>query len=256
MQNNLARPVSLLSLAIGIALSGLASQVFAQASAEILVNVLVPAGESIDCSKLPYPIQVGSAQDLDNVGGASLADFMGQSFSSVSLNDAQNNPLQRDLQYRGFTASPLLGLAQGLAVYQNGAHHEPLGDAVNWDLLPQSAINQITLSGGSNPLYGLNSLGGSLVIDMKNGFNFQGSNVEVSAGSLAALPSILRSAAMMASLATILMWSASTRTAGAISLNQTRLTCTAVSAGALIFRRQSQPSAWPLRSDWQRGITG
>lgn len=184
MHNNLAHPVSPLSLAIGMALSGLASQVIAQASADILVIDVVPAGASIDSSKLPYPIQVGSAQDLDNVGGASLTDFMGQSFSSVSLNDAQNNPLQRDLQYRGFTASPLLGLAQGLAVYQNGVRiNEPLGDAVNWDLLPQSAINQITLSGGSNPLYGLNSLGGSLVIDMKNGFNFQGANVEVSAGS-------------------------------------------------------------------------
>ena len=170
---------------IGLALTSLSQTTLAQQDPQqILVTGVVPAGSSIDRSKLPYPIQVGSSQDLDNVGGASLADFMGQSFSSVSLNDAQNNPLQRDMQYRGFTASPLLGLAQGLAVYQNGVRiNEPLGDAVNWDLLPQSAINQITLSGGSNPLYGLNSLGGSLVIDMKNGFNFQGSNVEISAGS-------------------------------------------------------------------------
>ena len=170
---------------IGLALTSLSQTALAQQDPQqILVTGVVPAGSSIDRSKLPYPIQIGSAQDLDNVGGASLADFMGQSFSSVSLNDAQNNPLQRDLQYRGFTASALLGLAQGLAVYQNGVRiNEPLGDAVNWDLLPQSAINQITLSGGSNPLYGLNSLGGSLVIDMKNGFNFQGSNIEISAGS-------------------------------------------------------------------------
>jgi len=170
---------------IGLALTSLSQTALAQQDPQqILVTGVVPAGSSIDRSKLPYPIQIGSAQDLDNVGGASLADFLGQSFSSVSLNDAQSNPLQRDLQYRGFTASPLLGLAQGLAVYQNGVRiNEPLGDAVNWDLLPQSAINQITLSGGSNPLYGLNSLGGSLVIDMKNGFNFQGSNVEISAGS-------------------------------------------------------------------------
>lgn len=170
---------------ISLALAGLSHVAQTQQNPEqILVTGVVPAGSSIDRSKLPYPIQVGSAQDLSNAAGASLADFMGQSFSSVSLNDAQNNPLQRDLQYRGFTASPLLGLAQGLAVYQNGVRiNEPLGDAVNWDLLPQSAINQITLSGGSNPLYGLNSLGGSLVIGMKNGFNFQGSNVEISAGS-------------------------------------------------------------------------
>ena len=184
MHSKVAHPSNPLSLAIGIALSGLASETFAQASSDILVIDVVPAGASIDSTKLPYPIQIGSAQELENIGAVSLADFMGQSFSSVSLNDAQNNPLQRDLQYRGFTASPMLGLAQGLAVFQNGVRiNEPLGDAVNWDLLPQSAINQIALIGGSNPLYGLNSLGGSLVIDLKNGFTFEGANIEVSAGS-------------------------------------------------------------------------
>ena len=184
MHSKVAHPSNPLSLAIGIALSGLASETFAQASSDILVIDVVPAGARIDSTKLPYPIQIGSAQELENIGAVSLADFMGQSFSSVSLNDAQNNPLQRDLQYRGFTASPMLGLAQGLAVFQNGVRiNEPLGDAVNWDLLPQSAINQIALIGGSNPLYGLNSLGGSLVIDLKNGFTFEGANIEVSAGS-------------------------------------------------------------------------
>lgn len=157
---------------------------FAQDPEEIVVVGVVPAGSSLDKDKIPYPIQTGSAADLENLQGLSLADFLKQSFGSVSWNDAQNNPLQADLQYRGFTASPLLGLAQGLAVYQNGVRiNEPLGDAVNWDLLPQTAINEVRLGGGANPLYGLNSLGGSLVIDMKNGFNFEGSNVEVSAGS-------------------------------------------------------------------------
>lgn len=151
---------------------------------EIVVVGVVPAGSSIDRDKIPYPIQTGSANDIENLQGLSLADFLKQGFTSVSWNDAQNNPLQADLQYRGFTASPLLGLAQGMAVYQNGVRiNEPLGDTVNWDLLPQSAINEVRLGGGANPLYGLNSLGGSLVIDMKNGFNFQGSNAEISAGS-------------------------------------------------------------------------
>ena len=91
MHDKVTQSTSPLSLAIGIALIGLASQTFAQASLEILVIDVVPAGSSIDSSKLPYPIQVGSAQELQNVGAVSLADFMGQSFSSVSLNDAQNN---------------------------------------------------------------------------------------------------------------------------------------------------------------------
>lgn len=162
----------------------LASPVLAQDREEILVVGVVPAGAGLDRDKIPFPVQVANARDLENTNALSIADFLRQSFSSVSLNDAQSNPLQPDLQYRGFTASPLLGLAQGIAVYQNGIRiNEPLGDAVNWDLLPQSAIQNITLSGGANPLFGLNSLGGSLAIDMKDGFSFEGSSVQLSTGS-------------------------------------------------------------------------
>ncbi|MBC59165.1 MAG: hypothetical protein CMQ35_00910, partial [Gammaproteobacteria bacterium] len=160
------------------------AQAQAQDVEEIVIVGVVPAGSSIETNKLAYPVQTATAEDLENIAALSIADFLRQSFASISLNDAQNNPMQPDLQYRGFTASPLLGLAQGIAVYQNGVRiNEPLGDTVNWDLMPQSAIQEISLGGGSNPLYGLNSLGGSLVIDMKDGFDFEGANLEVSAGS-------------------------------------------------------------------------
>lgn len=169
-------------LAVGVLL--IASQAAAQQPEQIIVVGVVPSGAGIDKDKIPFPIQTAGAAAFENTNALSLADFMRQNFASISLNDAQNNPLQADLQYRGFTASPLLGLAQGLAVYQNGARiNEPLGDTVNWDLLPQSAIDGITLSGGANPLFGLNSLGGSLVVTMKDGFSYQGTEVEVSTGS-------------------------------------------------------------------------
>ena len=174
MKNN-----ALLLLSLAVSAGAAAQQV-----EEIIVIGVVPAGSSIETNKLAYPVQTATAEDLENVAALSIADFLRQSFTSISLNDAQNNPLQPDLQYRGFTASPLLGLAQGIAVYQNGVRiNEPLGDAVNWDLMPQSAIQEISLGGGSNPLYGLNSLGGSLAIDMKDGFDFEGANLEVSTGS-------------------------------------------------------------------------
>ena len=177
MNNMKKLSVSLIALAI-------AANASAQQAEEIVVVGVVPAGSSIDTDKLAYPVQTATNDDLKNINAVSIADFLKQSFSSISLNEAQNNPLQPDLQYRGFTASPLLGLAQGLAVYQNGVRiNEPLGDAVNWDLLPQSAIQEISLGGGANPLYGLNSLGGSLVIDMKDGFDFEGTKAEISTGS-------------------------------------------------------------------------
>ncbi len=181
-RRKLAAPLATATLSVlGAAI---AQTTLAQTPEEIVVVGVVPAGSTLDRDKVPYPIQAAAASDLENLGAQSLADFLKHSFGSVTLNDAQNNPLQPDLQYRGFTASPLLGLAQGIAVYQNGVRiNEPLGDTVNWDLLPQTAIQSVTLTGGANPLFGLNSLGGSLVIDMKDGFSFEGASVEVSSGS-------------------------------------------------------------------------
>lgn len=162
----------------------LASSAFAQDAQEIVVVGVAPADTGTELRKIPYPVQTADAEDLADAAAVSLADFMRGAFGSVSLNDAQNNPLQPDLQYRGFTASPLLGLAQGIAVYQNGVRiNEPLGDTVNWDLLPQSAIDNIALTGGATPLFGLNSLGGSMVVNMKNGFDHEGFRADLGAGS-------------------------------------------------------------------------
>ena len=88
-----------------------------------------------------------------------------------------------DVQYRGFTASPVEGTPQGLAVYQNGVRiNEVFGDTVNWDLIPSNAISGITVVSG-NPLYGLNALGGALNISMKDGFSYQGVESDTRAGS-------------------------------------------------------------------------
>ena len=74
----------------------------AQRLEEITVTGVVPAGSNIDAAKLAYPIQTANADDLDSASVLSVADFLRQNFSSVSVNDAQNNPLQPDIQYRGF----------------------------------------------------------------------------------------------------------------------------------------------------------
>jgi len=109
---------------------------------------------------------------------------MNRNLGSVTINEAQSNPLQPDVQYRGFTLSPLLGLPQGLAVYQNGVRiNEPFGDTMNWDLLPESSIGSINLIGGANPVFGLNTLGGALSVTTKNGFTHPGHSIETYGGS-------------------------------------------------------------------------
>ncbi len=129
-------------------------------------------------------MQSATSEQLAQQHSLDLSDYLNRNFASVTVNAAQNNPLQPDVQYRGFTASPLLGLPQGIAVYLSGVRaNESFGDTVNWDLLPESIIDRIDLMGGSNPLFGLNTLGGALAIETKNGFTHPGVAAEGSAGS-------------------------------------------------------------------------
>jgi len=94
------------------------------------------------------------------------------SLARLNINDVQNNPFQPDVQYRGFTPSPLLGLPQGLSVYLNGVRfNERFGDTINWDLFSLSSIDNVTLYSGSNPIVGQNTLGGTLSLTTKNGFD-------------------------------------------------------------------------------------
>lgn len=124
-----------------------------------------------------------TSEDLGLSPQRSLTDIMRQQFTSVNLNDVQNNPFQPDVQYRGFTASPLLGLPQGLSLYLNGVRfNEPFGDTVNWDLVPLDALDNVQLFSGSNPVFGQNTLGGALSLNTKTGFSHTTTNVSLTGG--------------------------------------------------------------------------
>ena len=99
---------------------------------------------------------------------------LGTQAAGVSLSDTQGNAMFQDLRFHGFEASPLQGTPQGIAVYQNGVRlNEAFGDTVNWDAIPQVAIDRLDLW-SANPVFGLNALGGSVNMIMKNGFTWQG----------------------------------------------------------------------------------
>jgi outer membrane receptor protein involved in Fe transport len=133
---------------------------------------------------VPNNVQFYTSKDFDRQRQPSLTDFLEQNPTSVSINSAQGNPFQPDISFRGFTASPLLGLPQGLSVFQDGVRiNEPFGDIVNWDLVPQSAIATLQLLPGSNPVFGLNTLGGALAIYTKRGRDYPGGDVQVYGGS-------------------------------------------------------------------------
>jgi iron complex outermembrane receptor protein len=122
-------------------------------------------------------------QDFDHAKSNSVPDSLLQRIPSVFNNDTAVNPFQSDVQFRGFLASPTVGAPQGLAVYQNGVRvNEVFGDTVNWDFIPSYAVHRLDVV-PNDPTYGLNALGGAISIQIKNGFNYQGSEAELRGGS-------------------------------------------------------------------------
>ncbi len=161
-----------------------------------VIGVTPTLGVGLPEDRIPYNVQSADAEDLQDSSSLDLTDYMNRNFSSVIVNDAVNNPLQPDVQYRGFTASPLLGLPQGLAVYQNSVRvNEVFGDTVNWDLIPESSIANMNLVGGANPLFGLNTLGGAISLKTKNGFTHPGHSVEFYGGSFGRFVTTMESGA-------------------------------------------------------------
>ena len=141
-------------------------------------------GVGLPVERIPAAVQTIKSKDLEQQKSTTIADFMNDNLTGVSVNATQNNPFQPDILFRGFTASPLLGTPQGLSVFQDGVRvNEPFGDAVNWDLIPVNAIAGINLIPGSNPVFGLNTLGGSLSVVTKSGRTHQGGVIEMSSGS-------------------------------------------------------------------------
>ncbi len=156
-------------------------------AAEYKVDVIAAtplSGVNLQRGQIAAPVQTVTDRDVDNSGALDLSDLLNRRLNGVYLNELQGNPVQPDLNYRGYTASPLLGTPQGLSIYMDGVRlNQPFGDVVAWDLIPRVAIAETTLMPGSNPLFGLNTLGGALAIETKDGQNHPGTQLELRGGS-------------------------------------------------------------------------
>jgi outer membrane receptor protein involved in Fe transport len=156
-------------------------------AAEYKVEVIAAtplSGVDLQRGQIASPVQTVTARDIENSGALDLSDLLNRRLNGVYLNEMQGNPVQPDLNYRGYTASPLLGTPQGLSIYMDGVRlNQPFGDVVAWDLIPRIAIGETTLMPGSNPLFGLNALGGALAIETKSGQDHPGTQLDLSGGS-------------------------------------------------------------------------
>ncbi|HVY89844.1 MAG TPA: Plug domain-containing protein, partial [Hyphomonadaceae bacterium] len=143
------------AVAICLALGGAsvsAGAAHAQASPtdpqrDVVVITATPLeGAETDTRAIAAPLQTATAKDIEASHSLDLSAFLDRQIGSVYVNDVQNNPLQPDVNYRGYAASPLLGTPQGMSLYMDGVRlNQPFGDVVSWDLIPREAISSITL---------------------------------------------------------------------------------------------------------------
>ena len=159
----------------------------ALSSLSTTVNVIAstPIGTlDVAVSDVPVPVQTLTAQTVEDTNAIDLTDVMKRRLNGVYVNENQNNPFQPDVNYRGYTASPLVGSPAGLSVYLDGVRqNQPFGDVVAWDLIPKVAISTVELIPGSNPVYGLNTLGGAIAVQTKSGVSNRGFSVTGYGGS-------------------------------------------------------------------------
>ena len=133
---------------------------------------------------IPANIQIFDSKDLRNQPGVTFADQLINNAQGVTFSETQGNPWQPDVMFRGFSATPLAGTPQGMSVYVDGVRvNEAFGDTVHWDLIPNFAIQNMQIVPGSNPVYGLNTLGGAIAIQTKDGRNNRGVAIEAEGGS-------------------------------------------------------------------------
>jgi outer membrane receptor protein involved in Fe transport len=156
--------------------------------AVIVIGTTPVPGIGTPLEQVPANVQVIRERDLREQPGPGIADHLGDARAGFAASRPGGNPFQPDVSFRGFSASPLFGAPQALSVYLDGVRvNEAFGDVVNWDLIPRIAVSAINVIPGSNPAFGLNTLGGALAIETKSGAHFPGTVLRGYGGSFGRL---------------------------------------------------------------------
>jgi outer membrane receptor protein involved in Fe transport len=174
---------AIVALALASSASLGAAEKMTTSTVEVISTTPLPS-IGLPLNKIPANIQIAKPKDINNQGGVSIADYINNNMQGITVSDMTGSPFQPEINFRGYSASPLLGNPQGLSTYIDGVRvNEPFGDVTLWDKIPNFAIGGMQLIPGSNPIYGLNTLGGSIAIQTKSGREAKGVGLEFEAGS-------------------------------------------------------------------------
>jgi outer membrane receptor protein involved in Fe transport len=186
MQEKLKQRLILLAIlsAYGVSTTVASAEEFLRTEAVEVYSTTPLKGIGLPLHKVPANIQMAAPKDVTDQTGVSIADYMNSNMQGVTVTELGGNPWQPEINFRGYSSSPLLGNPQGLSTYIDGVRvNEPFGDLTLWDKIPSFAIGSMQIVPGSNPLYGLNTLGGAIAVQTKNGRDHQGAALEYEAGS-------------------------------------------------------------------------
>ena len=133
------------------------------------VQVTTPAPDLLPRSATPAHVDTVTSSDLDRAHPTVLPDAL-ERLPGVTLQSEQGTPFQPNLTLRGFVASPVTGLPQGLSVFLDGVRlNEPTVEEVNFDLIPLEAVDRVEIIRGPSVLFGRNTLGGAINLLTRRG---------------------------------------------------------------------------------------
>jgi len=128
-------------------------------------------------------VQIIEREELEASGARTLQEAL-RRLPGVHLTDQQGNGFQHDLSVRGFTVSPVTGLAQGISVFLDGVRlNEPAVEEVNFDLIPLTEVERIEVVHGPTAIFGRNTFGGAVHIMTRRGGPRPEAEVEADVGS-------------------------------------------------------------------------
>ena len=128
-------------------------------------------------------VQIVDSRQIRAMGARTLQEAL-QRIPGVHLADEQGNHLQQDLSLRGFSASPVTGLPQGISVFVDGVRvNEPGAEEVIFELIPLADVDRIEIVRGPNAIFGRNTLGGAIHILTRRGSREPEASVQIEGGS-------------------------------------------------------------------------
>src|SRR5262249_16579244 len=141
---------------------------------------------SLRLSEVPATVQIITGDELRQSGAVNLQEVLTR-LPGVTLHDEQGNAAQPGVTLRGFEATSVTGVPQGISVFLDGVRlNEPTVEEINFDLIPLDDIERIELIRGPTAIFGRNTLAGSLNIVTARGAAEREIVPEVAGGSFGA----------------------------------------------------------------------